>query len=65
MKITNMRQLSGLDVIEKGDFFVIGKDSFLYACVLLIGTTVEDAIGDNPEFQGVFKFYRPVKEVGE
>ena len=65
MRIANMRQLSGVDVIEKGDFFAICEDPFLYACVLSVGSTVEDAIGCNPEMADVFKFYRPVKEVGE
>jgi hypothetical protein len=65
MIIANMRQLSGLEVIEHGDFFCIGSDPFLFACVLLVGVTIEDAIGDNPEFEGVFKFYRPIQEAGE
>jgi len=65
MIIANMRQLSGVDVIKNGDFFTICQDSFLYACVLSIGMTVEDVIGDNPELEDVFRFYRPIKEVGE
>jgi hypothetical protein len=65
MIIANMRQLSGRDVIEHGDFFAICEDPFLYACVLSVGSTVEDAIGCNPEMADVFKFYRPIQEVGE
>jgi hypothetical protein len=65
MIIANMRRLSGQDVIEHGDFFCIGNNPFLYACVLSVGTTVEDVIGDNPEFEDIFKFYRPIQEAGE
>jgi hypothetical protein len=63
MIIANMRQLSGLEVIEHGDFFCIGNNPFLYACVLSVGSTVEDAIV--PEMADVFKFYRPTQEAGE
>jgi hypothetical protein len=65
MIIANMRQLSGLEVIEHGDFFCIGNDQFLYACVLSVGSAVEDAIGCNPEMADVLKFYRPTQEAGE
>ena len=65
MIIANMRQLSGLEVIEHGDFKQCAGDPIFCAACDSIGSTVQNAFNRHKEAGALVLFYRPIQEAGE